>query len=145
MKKIIFIIALSSFPTIFLAQGFPPPPSEKPDEKRLELINVFIKETYYHEMLKHFLSSALNTYSDQYSHSDLKKVYDQFKPDEFLKNNQAFYGMFKNLSLDDINKINNLYRSLEGRGAFVPMISDSLISQLNSHAREELKKQKTIR
>jgi len=142
MKKIILVVVLSSFPTIFLAQGFPPPPSEKPDGKKLELINVFIKETYYHEMLKHFLSSALTIYSDQYSHSDLKKVYNQFKPDEFLKNNQAFYGMFKNLSLDDINKINNLYQSLEGRGAFVPMISDDIISQLNSYAREELKKQK---
>jgi hypothetical protein len=144
MKKIIFII-VSTFPTIFSAQGFPPPPSEKPDGKKLELINVFIQETYYHAMLKNFLSSTLSTYYGQYSHADLKKVYEQFKPDEFLKNNQAFYGMFKNLSLDDINKINNLYRSLEGRGAYVPMISGSLISQLNSYVLEELKKQKTIR
>ena len=140
MKKIIFILFLSVTPIFISAQaGFPMPLDEKPDGKKLELIKIFIKETYYHEMLKSFLSSALSAYSDQYPRDEAKKVYEQFNPSDFLESNQTFYAMFKNLSLDDINKIINLYRSLEGRGAHVPMISNGLISELNNYAKRELK------
>ncbi|KPE51537.1 hypothetical protein [Chryseobacterium indologenes] len=141
MKKIIFIILLSIIPTAISAQaGFPRPLDEKPEGKKLELINTFIKETHYQARLKSFLSISLSAYSDQYSHDEAKKIYDQFNPDEFLKDNQAFYAMFKHLSLEDINKIINLYRSLEGGVSSVPMISDSLIGQLNDYAKRELKK-----
>lgn len=143
MKKIIFIIFLSVIPLTVSAQaGFPMPLDEKPDGKKLELIKTFVKETYYQEMLKSFLSSTLSAYSDQYSYDETKKIYEQFNPDEFLKDNQAFYAMFKNLSTDDLSKIINLYKSLEGRGANVPMISNGLLGQLNDYAKRELKKQK---
>lgn len=143
MKKIIFIVFLSVFPITIAAQiGYPLPLDEKPNGEKLELIKTFIKETHYQAMLKSFLSTSLFAYSDLYPRDEAQKVYDQFNPDEFLENNQAFYAMFKHLSPDDIKKIINLYQSLNGKTSFVPMISDGVIAGLNDYAKRELKKTK---